>query len=278
MSIESKENGQQNDANLSIAARLVGPAVLFLARRMRVEIENPEYLEEARKHLATGSLIVFPNHLAVLDPLIVYNSLLEYLGGGINKVFIPATSKFPDGRMGRMAEWVYEYVSANTIMQPLPIVQPRDETYSDKERAGINSGVFKKMIRGLGKPGNIVLIFPEGTRSREGKMAEVRRGAGRLVKLCDNLNTLVVPMGIIGSTEICKTGSNIPNPFSPIKVTVGKPLKPEALLEQAEHLGLGPESVVALHIAALLPEEYRGYYGQDSFPDFYERYAVSSIH
>ena len=71
--------------------------------------------------------------------------------------------------------------------------------------------------------GRSVLIFPEGTRSKTGKMAPFRVGAASLALA---VQVPVVPVALIGAHEAMPRGANWPRPGRPpVVVAVGAPLR-----------------------------------------------------
>jgi 1-acyl-sn-glycerol-3-phosphate acyltransferase len=71
-----------------------------------------------------------------------------------------------------------------------------------------------------------VLVFPEGTRSRDGWMGEFRQGSARLSK---RHNIPVVPISIRGSYQAMPRGRGWPTPGrQPVRVRFGRPLYPDA--------------------------------------------------
>lgn len=58
--------------------------------------------------------------------------------------------------------------------------------------------------------GDWVHIFPEGTRSRDGKMGPVRKGVGRLVASCADAQPLIVPFVHTGMEEVLPKGALLP--------------------------------------------------------------------
>ena len=121
---------------------------------------------------------------------------------------------------------------------------------------------IKKIIDIAKNNGNLV-IFPEGTRSRNGKMIKAKRGLYLIAKMT---KATIVPVATTG-TEILmpindkSMGSETFNPAK-VTVTVGKPFK---LRDRRKDEGKKQyeEDVVdeaMIEIAKLLPKEYRGVY------------------
>jgi monolysocardiolipin acyltransferase len=57
--------------------------------------------------------------------------------------------------------------------------------------------------------GDWVHLFPEGTRSRDGRMGPVRKGVGRLVASCE-VAPLIVPFVHSGMEEVMPRGRLVP--------------------------------------------------------------------
>ncbi len=100
----------------------------------------------------------------------------------------------------------------------------------------INSGL-KESIQKLAevlKTGRNIIIFPEGTRSKDGNLGDFKKLFAILSK---ELEVPVVPVTIKGAFEALPTGSLIPRLFCPITVTFQPPIVPqghtyESLTEQ----------------------------------------------
>ncbi len=84
--------------------------------------------------------------------------------------------------------------------------------------------------------GYSILVFPEGARSRDGRLAPFRAGIGLLVK---NLNLPVVPMCIDGLFELKRAGKKTARPGQ-IEITIGAPVEfapdadPQAIAQALE--------------------------------------------
>lgn len=83
---------------------------------------------------------------------------------------------------------------------------------------GIDRSALKSLIRVL-KAGNAALVFPEGSRSLDGKLQPAEPGLGLIIA-----KTLapVVPMRIFGAHEALPRGGGLH--FVPITVLVGEPI------------------------------------------------------
>ncbi|GAB4819514.1 hypothetical protein N2152v2_006560 [Parachlorella kessleri] len=93
--------------------------------------------------------------------------------------------------------------------------------------------------------GDWVHIFPEGTRSRTGKMLPVRKGVGWLVAQCEQ-PPLVVPFVHSGMEKILPKGAKLPKAGQEVNVLVGQPIEVADLLSQAQAEGWADNQ---LHLA-----------------------------
>lgn len=72
------------------------------------------------------------------------------------------------------------------------------------------------------RQGRILLVFPEGGRSRDGGIKEFKKGVGIIAK---ELNVPLIPVAIQGTYEMMPTGRNFPRPGK-VHVVFGKPVYP----------------------------------------------------
>jgi 1-acyl-sn-glycerol-3-phosphate acyltransferase len=106
--------------------------------------------------------------------------------------------------------------------------------------------------------GWVVGIAPEGTRSREQKMLEGKAGAALLA---ERAQVLIIPVAIWGSADLIKDLKH----FRRNRVTIcyGRPYKlpPLGDSDHKEWLQKSTDEIMC-RIAALLPEQYRGFYAE----------------
>ncbi|MBO3724335.1 1-acyl-sn-glycerol-3-phosphate acyltransferase [Actinomyces bowdenii] len=67
-----------------------------------------------------------------------------------------------------------------------------------------------------------VLVFPEGTRSQDGRIARFHSGAARLAR---DFGIPVLPVALVGSREMMPKKGALPR-YSPVEVRVGTPIPP----------------------------------------------------
>ena len=86
-------------------------------------------------------------------------------------------------------------------------------------RGGGDRAALRTAIRTL-REGKVLLIFPEGTRSPEGKLIELEQGAA-FVALVSGAQ--VVPLGIDGADKLLPLRSPLPRPVK-LRVQIGPPV------------------------------------------------------
>jgi 1-acyl-sn-glycerol-3-phosphate acyltransferase len=159
----------------------------ILARLLfRYRIIHRERLPE------TGGIILAANHQSYFDPPLV----------GI-------CSRRPVYYLARktLMEWPF-FGRLFPDMNVIPV-----------DRGGNDMSALKTVIRKI-RDGEGVVLFPEGTRSPDGKLQPAQAGVGLVIA-----KTLapVVPMRIFGSYEAFPRGSKGVK-FHPIRVVVGEPI------------------------------------------------------
>ena len=84
---------------------------------------------------------------------------------------------------------------------------------------------MKETLRRVRK-GGIVLLFPEGTRSRDGELAEIKSGISALAL---RARVPVVPVAIAGTFEAWPRSRPFPRPHA-IRIVFGAPITPDEIL------------------------------------------------
>ncbi|MBW6439456.1 1-acyl-sn-glycerol-3-phosphate acyltransferase [Actinoplanes hulinensis] len=149
----------------------------------------------------TGAILC-PNHLAIADQIflgvstprhITFWAKAEYfntpgLRGGLNRRVVSGMGAIPVERAGGRAV-------LDAFASAVPVL----------------------------RSGGLVTVFPEGTRSPDGRLYRGRTGA---VRLAAQAGVPIIPVGITGTDRIRPPGSRLPRPV-PITITFG-PALPEA--------------------------------------------------
>lgn len=155
-----------------------------------------------------GGMLLIINHQSFLDPMLVGVPLRRPVS------FLARDNLFRVPLIG----WVLRHTYV------LPI---------NRESAG--TGALREMIARL-KAGFWVGIFPEGTRSADGSLGEIKPG---FLAMLRRSGVPVCPVGIAGADRALGRNHKLPH-FSTVRVVFGEPISAEQV---AETLKLG-ESVL----------------------------------
>lgn len=146
-----------------------------------------------REHIPmSGPVLVCANHQSYFDPVIVgmvFNRRLNYLA----------------------RKTLFRYAPFRMLIHFLDAI-PLD-------RDGLGMSGIKECLRRI-KDGEMVLIFPEGTRTRDGSMGPLQPG---FVMLARRGNVSLLPVGFDGAYDAWPRNAAIPR-FSTVHVCIGKPL------------------------------------------------------
>jgi len=110
------------------------------------------------------------------------------------------------------------------------------------------------------RQGRVLCLYPEGTRSKTGKLRQAMPGA---VSMAIKAGVPILPVGITGGWEALRVRP-IPLLRRRISVTIGDPYFPAAPNRKLDH-----EAAQALtdemmrRLAELLPKDKRGYYAEE---------------
>jgi len=143
----------------------------------------------------TGPVIIASNHLSVVDSILIpivtnrpvfFLAKDEYFKNPLTKVIMTGLNQIPVDRSGGRA-------SLMALDAALPVLAD----------------------------GHVLGIFPEGTRSPDGRLYRGRPGVARLA--LDSGATLI-PAGLVDTEQIQPIGSNVPRLGPGVRVHFGKPM------------------------------------------------------
>jgi len=181
----------------------------------------------------TGGMIIAANHIGILDIIMVYY--------GIDRtdLFIPVAEKWE--KVGWI-RWLGKQLNFLFV-----------DRYNPDLKA------LRKMI-GLMEDGKCLVIAPEGTRSRVGSLIEGKPGVAYLAA---RSGFPVVPVAITGTEDKVILGNVKRFRKSNITLTGGKQfiIPPLPKTNRDEALQKYTDDIMC-HIAALLPDRYRGVYAE----------------
>ncbi len=129
------------------------------------------------------------------------------------------------------------------------------------ERGTADVDAFRLATRVL-EAGSVLLIFPEGTRSPTGQLAEAKDGTALLAL---KTGAQIVPIGVNNADEVWRKGRTLPSPFPrrTITVRIGKAFLPAAELPKdldRRSLKTAATLLIMRRIAEQLDPRHRGAY------------------
>jgi 1-acyl-sn-glycerol-3-phosphate acyltransferase len=163
------------------------------------------YVRGADNLPGDGGAIICPNHTSVIDSFLLPSVLprritfvgkAEYLDDWKTRHLFPALGMIPIDRSGGDAS-----------------TRALDTAASVLER------------------GELFGIYPEGTRSRDGRLHKGHTGPARLAL---RTGAPLVPVGIVGTREIQPPEAKMPRVFRPCEIRIGRPIDPAAHGDRAD--------------------------------------------
>ena len=147
----------------------------------------------------TGPLIVVCNHLSFVDsvflPLMIDRQM----------AFL-AKSDYFTGK--GIKGWFVRFFMTSAGQLPI------DRSGGKASEASLNAGLQVLAY------GGVLAIYPEGTRSPDGRMYRGRTGVARMIL---EAHVPVIPAAVIGTEKVMPLGSNIPKVHR-VGVVIGEPL------------------------------------------------------
>ncbi len=185
----------------------------------RIEVEGTEHVPPS------GPVIIASNHLSFLDPLVLGVVLPRPIA------FIARGDLFKIPGLGWLLRKLYA----------IPV-----------ERGSGDLAAVKAAIRAL-RAGMAFGIFPEGRRSRSGKLEPFKTGTAAIAL---RTKAQVVPVAIIGTYEIWPPGGKL-RLRGKIRVVIGPPVDLEAFSDQLDKAHLTEATrLIEGAVAAMLPRKY----------------------
>lgn len=150
---------------------------------------------------------------------------------------------------------------------------------------GLRGALFGAVVRGMGampvhrdggrallhaldaaipvlRAGELVGVFPEGTRSPDGRLY---RGRSGLARLAVSAGVPVVPFGIAGTDRVQPIGRRLPRPALPVAIRFGDPLPVDGRRGDMRSLRAFTDEVMQA-IQALSGQDYAGCYAPRKTP------------
>jgi 1-acyl-sn-glycerol-3-phosphate acyltransferase len=164
----------------------------FFAVWLRLRVRGSERLPQ-------GGALILANHQSFLDPLLIGVSLRRPV------TFLARDNLFRVPVIG----WILR----NTYVMPI-------------RREATSTESLRESLRRI-EQGYLVGLFPEGTRTHNGQMGDLKPGFLALVR---RAKCSVVPVGISGAYESFPRGAVLPRPGH-VRVVFGEPINAAKLEE-----------------------------------------------
>ncbi|MEM8925103.1 MAG: lysophospholipid acyltransferase family protein [Actinomycetota bacterium] len=171
------------------AKRLVGPVFRAL---WDIEVTGGENVP------SDGPAVLCPNHLAAIDSFFVPAVLQRAL------MYV--------GKAEYLDDWKTSWLFPALGMIPID------------RRGGDHAKVALDTARRVLERGDLFGIYPEGTRSRSGRLHKGHTGAARLAIAT---GAPIVPVGLIGTAEVQPVDATLPKFFKTVQVQFGRPIDVE---------------------------------------------------
>jgi len=198
---------------------------LFFRFFTRLEVCGMEYLP------ASGGYIAASNHVGRLDVALVYHLLDR------RDVYLLVAEKYQKYAIFR---WLVRHMDAVWV-----------------DRFGADFGALREMLKRL-RRGGVLVIAPEGTRSRSGALIEGRPGSSYLAA---RSGVPIVPVAVIGTQDDLVKRQLLHLKKLHITLRVGRPFTLPSITGRDREAALqGYTDEIMCRIAALLPLDYRGAY------------------
>jgi cytidylate kinase len=195
----------------------------------------------------SGPLIVAGNHASSADPVLIGAFLNGILGRPLNWLGKRELVEYP------LTGWAFRSAG----------IHPVDRDAADLE-------AFRTAIRIL-EAGQVLAVFPEGTRSRDGALQPVREGVGLLAL---RSGAPVLPVAVIDSDLMWPRGRLLPRWGRRVTVRYGKPFRVADELPKEQEgekrdrraATAAATRLIMTRIAELLPPRQRGVYAAGDKP------------
>jgi 1-acyl-sn-glycerol-3-phosphate acyltransferase len=245
----------------------------FFSKKLTVSgIDN---LQIVRENLSKGkSVVLLANHLSHADHPTLGRAMRQNGFADLaDRLTFVAGMRLKDEFLAKIFNNAYARILVST-----PTTAPQTEK-ENRESQIINLKGFFEASRLMNK-GSLLVIYPEGTRSRDGKLLKAIPAVARYL---ENPNVgAILPVGIQGTGDLLPVGKKIIR-FKKTKISFGKPIFPAHLINDI--LGELPADkrnnykrdkkirdeinekimgFVMIKISQLLPEEQRGVYRNES--------------
>lgn len=150
-------------------------------------------------HVPDGGAILAGNHVSYLDPALLWS----------------------------VARRPVHFVAKVELWEPRLLGWALDHLWAFPVKRGSADREMISAATGLLGAGELVGMFPEGTRKRDSDSDELGAAHGGVAFLAIRAGVPVVPVGIAGTEEALPAGAKMPR-FPRVTIVVGQPIDPSA--------------------------------------------------
>ena len=168
-----------------------GVAKLFFRLCCRVHIEGSEHIP------SQGGVVLVSNHISAFDTVLLPYCVL--VTQGVQIIWAPAKAELFRSRL------------LGYLLTPLGVFPVR--------RGQHDRQAMRRMITHMRT--EKMMLFPEGTRSRDGRLHEGKRTVGKLIYTA---RPVVIPAAIVGTERIIPHLKSLVHGRAPVSVHYGKPV------------------------------------------------------
>ena len=146
-----------------------------------------------------GPVILAANHVSFFDSVVLTLS-------------VPRRTRFV-GKAEYLDSWTTRFVFPALGMIPI------------QRSAGRQALAALDTAAAALEHGDMLGIYPEGTRSRDGLLHRGHTGVAQLALMT---NAMIIPIGLVGTERIQPIGAKVPRPFHSVVARFGKPIDPSS--------------------------------------------------
>lgn len=191
---------------------------------------------------STGPAILAPNHISVLDSFFV-------------PLCLPRRITYV-GKAEYMDDWKTRFLFPAMGMIPI------DRSGGDGAQRALDAAAE------VLEAGELFGIYPEGTRSRNGKLHKGHTGIARLAL---GTGAPIVPVGIIGSDDVQPPDAKLPAPFRRVHLRFGRAIDVSRYSERAD------DRIILRQITDEVMYEIRNLSGQEYVDTYATRKASDEV-
>ena len=143
----------------------------------------------------TGPVVLAPNHVSIMDSIVLANVVPRRI------TFVAKAEHFADWRSG----WALRLTGQICLERGKATAIGRALSSAGAVLSG----------------GGAIGIYPEGTRSRDGRLHTGNDGPAWLAT---THGAPIVPVGLVGTADVHAPGETLPHPFREVLVRFGRPI------------------------------------------------------